>query len=261
MNTNKKELLSRIYNIAITIFTIILGILFISFTCAIYYGAKSTNRFPIYTLEIISKYWGYLVIPFILWILLIISGIVFYYLYPLNKKKYKVDEMETYFKLKNKIPVNDDNYKNQLLLINKERFLRKLIFIIISVISLLCMIFPAIYLFNFDNFSINKPEVIVKMAYNVFPWIIGSFLLFGAYLFYIRISIKKELVLIKEILKTYKGPFTSINKKDHSLAINITRISVLTIGVIFLIIGIINGGPNEVLDKAIQICMECIGIA
>ena len=28
-----------------------------------------------------------------------------------------------------------------------------------------------------------------------------------------------------------------------------------------MIIGIINKGPLDVLDKAIQICMECIGIA
>lgn len=261
MNANKKELLIKIYNIVITIFTIILGVLFISFTCAIYYGAKATNRFPIYTSEIINKYWGYLIIPFILWVSLIISGIIFYYLYPLDKKKYKVDEMETYFKLKHKIPVNNDNYKEQLTIINKERYFRKLLFTIISIISLLCMIFPAIYLFNFDNFSINKPEVIIKMAYNVFPWIIGVFLMYGAYLFYISISIKKELSLIREILKTYKGPFTSKEKKDYSLMINIARISVLTIGTIFLIVGIVNGGPKEVLGKAIQICMECIGIA
>ena len=260
MDAKKKELLNKIYNYAITIFSIVLGILFISFTCAIYYGAKKNGSFQIYTPEIISKYWGYLLIPFILWVLLIIFGVVFYYLYPLNKNKYKVDEMETYFKLKNRIPVNDDNYSDQLIIINKERKNRKLVFIVISIISLLCMIFPAIYLFNYDNFSINKPEVIIKMAFNVFPWIIGVFLMYGAYLFYISISIKKELKLIREILKTYKGNGLSKVKKDYSVAINVTRISILVIGLTFLIIGIVNGGPMEVFDKAVQICMECIGI-
>ena len=85
--------------------------------------------------------------------------------------------------------------------------------------------------------------------------------MYGAYLFYISISIKKELKLIREILKTYKGNGLSKVKKDYSVAINVTRISVLVIGLTFLIIGIVNGGPMEVFDKAIQICMECIGIA
>jgi len=260
MNINKKELINKIYNIIFTIFTIILGFLFILFTCTIYYSAKNSGSYQIYNVEIISKYWGYLIIPVILWILLIIFGIVFYFIFPLKKKINKPDEIETYYKLKKRIPLNDEKYLEQLNLINKERKIRSIVFIGISLVCLLFMILPAKYLFNFDNFSSNKPIEAINMATNVFPWIIGAFILFAAYLFYFSISIKKELSIIREILKTYKGKPVN-NKKDYSLITNITRIGILVVGITFLIIGIVNGGPSEVLDKAIKICMECIGIA
>ncbi|MEG2782689.1 MAG: CD1871A family CXXC motif-containing protein [Lachnospiraceae bacterium] len=31
-------------------------------------------------------------------------------------------------------------------------------------------------------------------------------------------------------------------------------------GIVFCIIGVIRGEPNTVLQKAINVCMECIGI-
>lgn len=265
MNTYKNEIIAKIYKISFIVLTAILGVLFILFANTIYFKGKeikeSNPLYQIYNTEIIGKYFGYLLIPFILWILLIILGIIFSYFYPFNKKKkYKVDELETYYKLKKRIPLVDENHTKQLDIIKKERKLRMISFIVVSIFSLLFMILPARYLFNPNNFVNNKPIEAINLAINVFPWIIGTFILFIAYLIHYTHSIKKELVIIKEILKTYKEkPIES--KKDYTLVTNITRISVILVGVVFVLIGVINGGPKEVLDKAIAICMECIGCA
>ena len=50
-----------------------------------------------------------------------------------------------------------------------------------------------------------------------------------------------------------------INQK-RNLVLNIVRISVLVVAVTFIIHGITNGGAYDVLQKAINICTECIGL-
>ena len=46
---------------------------------------------------------------------------------------------------------------------------------------------------------------------------------------------------------------------DH-IKINIIRIILLLIAVTFIIIGLVQGGYMDVMNKAIRICFECIGI-
>ncbi len=38
------------------------------------------------------------------------------------------------------------------------------------------------------------------------------------------------------------------------------RVSLIALGVVFVIAGVMNGGFNATLNKAIRICLECIGI-
>ncbi len=40
----------------------------------------------------------------------------------------------------------------------------------------------------------------------------------------------------------------------------VTRMAVLTLGIAFVILGVMNGGMGDVLEKAIRICTECIGL-
>ena len=49
-------------------------------------------------------------------------------------------------------------------------------------------------------------------------------------------------------------------RKYFSKAVNIARVTVLCLGVLFIILGVMNGGSRDVLVKAINICTECIGL-
>ena len=40
----------------------------------------------------------------------------------------------------------------------------------------------------------------------------------------------------------------------------ITRIALGVIGVVFVVFGIFNGGMADVLEKAVKICTQCIGL-
>ena len=43
-------------------------------------------------------------------------------------------------------------------------------------------------------------------------------------------------------------------------SLGIVRITILCLGVLFIILGVMNGGSRDVLVKAINICTECIGL-
>ena len=51
------------------------------------------------------------------------------------------------------------------------------------------------------------------------------------------------------------------NEKNKNKAINIARVSILALSVLLIVVGIFNGGAEDVLQKAINICTECIGLA
>lgn len=38
------------------------------------------------------------------------------------------------------------------------------------------------------------------------------------------------------------------------------RGGLIALGIVFVVAGILNGGFNDTLNKAIRICLECIGI-
>ncbi|MBR5602167.1 MAG: thioredoxin [Clostridia bacterium] len=43
-------------------------------------------------------------------------------------------------------------------------------------------------------------------------------------------------------------------------AIIVVRVALILVAVLMIVFGIFNGGMNDVLQKAIMICTECIGL-
>ena len=268
---NKNNLINVIYKIVISTLSVILGAMMILFTFSIYFKGKSIIEYDdplyqIYNVAIISKYLKLLLIPFILWVIAIVVSVILSYVYPYKEKeKNKQDVFISYELLKNKIPSNNLN-SNDVLAIYNERRNRKIGFVIVSIISLLLTIFPARYLFTFSNFTasnISSKDEAIKMAVNVFPFVIGAFIICSGYIFYVTQSIKKEINMIQVFLKENKNLKIYENKlkENNYKYINIARICIGVISIVFIIIGICNGDVDSVLKKAINICTECIGLA
>ena len=66
---------------------------------------------------------------------------------------------------------------------------------------------------------------------------------------------------------SYGNPWRNTGKTSryqprqlNGKAVIIARLAVLSLGVLFIILGLINGGSRDVLVKAINICTECIGL-
>jgi len=49
-------------------------------------------------------------------------------------------------------------------------------------------------------------------------------------------------------------------REQMGKSLGAVRITILCLGVLFIILGVMNGGSRDVLVKAINICTECIGL-
>ena len=87
-------------------------------------------------------------------------------------------------------------------------------------------------------------------------------------------SVKREIELLRQAMKNTTAKnntadeenksFLSkindfVNNNEKSLVLGV-RIALIGCAVGFIVAGIINGGMNDVLKKAVKICTECIGL-
>ena len=81
-------------------------------------------------------------------------------------------------------------------------------------------------------------------------------------LYYVEGLAEKELALLKSSIKEHGAPTLAV-KSQQTKAIDstlIARYAILAASVVFIVIGIFNGGMADVLGKAVRICTECIGL-
>ena len=151
----------------------------------------------------------------------------------------------------------------------KERRVRRITGISASVLSAGAMVPAFVWCCNMDHFSINwLSEDIKTAALFVIPCaavalgvLVGSTLLRQA-------SILRETALVKAAMAERKGKTSLVQREmaeEKDLLSNPrilwgVRIAVLAVGILFVVLGVINGGMDDVLGKAIRICTECIGL-
>lgn len=249
---NKK--LDILFLIIVSVQTILMGILFIVQVLRIYLGNnKKFNR------EICGEYILQILPVIIIWIIII----AFNYIYFRSKKNINKDSAKIPFSAKLKIfeymcPENNN------MELQSEKKKRLIAFIINICIIIVCCIMGLCYLLNDEHFIPNDKAVIkdtVQMTLHLLPWGIISLISSVLYCLYVEYSSRKSIEYIKQIIKENGRSEKIINdSKRKNLAINITRVSIICIAVAFIVIGIINGGATDVLQKAIEICTECIGL-
>ncbi|MBQ7346170.1 MAG: hypothetical protein IJW45_08960 [Oscillospiraceae bacterium] len=141
----------------------------------------------------------------------------------------------------------------------KERRLSKCICCILFV---LLMIMPSLYFMDTDHFSVAdlNEDVIRALIYSLVPAIFGLILSYFCKLF-CQQSIRQEIDIWKEAIKegcVSPTPQTSASVPDRRIFYARTIIGIIAL--VFIIVGVFNGGAMDVLLKAIAICTECIGL-
>ncbi len=267
----KSEKIRLYYGIFLGVLTVVIGALFI-FSAADIYFSGPDGAGKNYTREVVGAKLRVLLIPVCLWIAAIIAGFVLSVVYPQKKRTLvRRTARESLLRLSRRLPAEGDPVcfaKYQ-----KAERIRLIVYLVCAAVCLLAAVMCGVYLFQTAHFPAdNLNAEVLKMLANVLPWVAVAFAACIGACVYNQISAKKELPVIKQLIASGKGaPLASpsqfeakksaalkfLDSKYAKLGI---RLAVCALGVTFVLVGIFNGDAQDVLQKAINICTECIGL-
>lgn len=260
-----------VYSIIFSLMTATVAALFIYEVCDIYFGSGGGKPF---TREIVYNRLGYIAAPFWIWVAMIIIGVVIWEVFPpQGKKKYGQDVRYSLYRLRKKLPVKaEGGLQEEAAQVAKyERILK----IVWGVAAVGCAIFAVaglVYMLDFSHFRGPDPTEDIKTAViKICPYVICAFALCIGAVIYEGWGAKKELPHIKKLVALGKKDDKSLGRLQRAYYSAVVALEsdkyiwtmrgvLLAVGVLFVILGISNGGAGDVLLKAVNICTECIGL-
>lgn len=260
---NKNRIIDRIFLIIMSIQTVLMGIAFSVQAIRIYKANPGNDP---YTREIVWEHIKQISIILILWVLLIIACFIYFKIrnsYKENDKS-KITNMA---KLKTLLKIapefNNPELENDYKIIKLEEKKRIIAWCVNIVILIVCSIMGLCYILNKKHFIAegNNNEQILDMVTYLAPWVIISFITSLICVLMEEFGAIKSIDALKRIIKVDgKVSFKYDTNKNYNLSINITRGILIVASIVMIIVGINNGGTEDVLQKAINICTECIGL-
>lgn len=276
MAENKGKKIRFIYGIGLAALTVIVGALFILQVCSIY---SSSPESP-YTVESISAHFNQIAIPVWLWVAAVVGNIVLSFVFPEEEEapKAEVGIEVKLNRLRKRLPENAVGVSA----INAKRRSR-----VWAAIACGAFVAAAIALCLFHLLNENYTPMIGEDFFpggraladrlvRSVPWIIDGFLLCIVVTEFFEKSQEEELALTKTAIaesakqgikatagKTQekKGFFRAIGAFFESEQVtSVLRILFAVAGIALVVVGIFNGGMHDMLQKAINICTQCIGL-
>ena len=252
MKSNK---LSKIFLLLTSFQTILLGSLFIMQLLRIYFGNEKD-----FTREICGQYILEILPVIILWIILVIGSFIYFNITDFKYKNIsKISYVTRSANLMRVCPeITDETIKYDLRKLNKKNLYASIILLIIVVLS---AIMGLCYLLNIKHFDPTGDlfKRAVKMSIHLMPWVVISFGAFIGYVFYIELNAKKTTQILLDVIRI-NGKQQREEKQSNNRTTLIIQFCTLVIAITLIVIGIANGGAEDVLQKAINICTECIGL-
>lgn len=269
MSEQAKRRLHLIYSCVLGALLLTVGILFIVSCIGIY---NSGDR-P-FTRESVSAAFSKIAVPVYITLLGAVGGIIIKIFLPLNpKKKNKAITSLTLKRLEERYPISECSPRLARI-IKGERLTRRLTVAGGVLMLALSLIYPLIYIFTPNRFPADNAngeiaDAVIMILIYLIPLTI--YLVFAVFL--TKNSMNYEIAKIKELKEpgvSKKGAKCTEEKKQpraltfinsHKKIIFVClKCLVLILGATFVILGVTNGGMNDVLQKAVRICTECIGL-
>ncbi len=266
MNENKTRLFHLIYACAVGVLVIALGVLFITSCIGIY---RSGER-P-FTRESVGDALTKIAIPSAITVLAIIGGAVVNLLIPEKAKKGGRPTPSMLLSNLRKRVRYDSLTESEDAELKYERRLRLILHIGGLVILLISVVYPLVYLFTPDRFGVatTANADIAAAAIAILIFLLPAAVYAIIVSFIMDKSRAREASAIKLIiarqrgegaLKSAEAMSESFLKKYGTVITNCIRGAVIVVGILFVVLGINNGGMADVLGKAVRICTECIGL-
>lgn len=264
----RSEKFRLIYSIFLGVFTVAVGIAIICVTADIYYSGKGTE--VIYSRAIVGERLTALAIPLVFLIAAVIFGAIF----PLYKVKASRPPENTLKKLAARIPQSGDgeDFSVAKAAYKKANTIRLVAWLVALAVVLASAIAVLCYIVNTAHFkSEDMTADIFAMTANILPWLAAAFAASIAAAVVSHVFANKQISAAKTMIKN--GDKASVAQKTEPAFISTikniiakpaflwaVRGAVFVLAVVFIIVGIVNGGAKDVLVKAINICTECIGL-
>ena len=266
----KSAKIRLIYSIFLGIFTVAVGIAIICVAADIYYSGKDTG--VIYSRAIVGERLTALAIPLIFLIAAIILGAVF----PLYKVKASRQPEDALKKLQSRIPQSGEGDSVEFTAAQnaykKATIIRLVAWLVALAVALAGAIATLCYLLDTAQFSGKDVNgEVFKLVKNILPWLCVAFAATIGATVTSGIFANKQVAAAKTMIKN--GDKSTVAQKVEPKFITViksiiakpafvwaVRGCVFVLAVVFIVLGIVNGGANDVLVKAINICTECIGL-
>lgn len=273
MTERKKKIIHMLYGIYVAVF-VINAALHLIFACyGIYCGGLGE-----FSRETVAAQFSKIAIPVYTALALIIGGIILSIALPCSgepvrlfgkRKKITRDYRIMRDALANKIDVMECNdvLRDEIL---RERKIRKIRTYSCAGICAVATVPVLINICNPNNYSNTEITESIKSAViSVLAWCVTSLVFCLACNIVNWESLKRECELLKagrsdgkrhcrrRLSTSSADPY---REKKQKIILWSIRGGVLAVAVVFIIIGVFNGGMGDVLAKAIRICTECIGL-
>ena len=251
MTQDKIKRIHRWYGWVLAAVLAALGVLFILSCLNIYTSGPRP-----YSAEAIALRFQRIAIPVFIAVAGVIGGIALNILLPLEQRRSKVisSPQDIMLRLRRKADIPP---------VKKEIRLRKALRIGTALCFTALMVYPLVYFLTPENFSVSElnADIIRAVLVALIPAAIGLALCWICRTL-VNSSFQREAAAYKQALaEGHRAASAAIPSKECSCKlIRAVRITVIVCAFIFIILGIFNGGAEDVLKKAIAICTECIGL-
>lgn len=253
MTQDKIKRIHRWYGWILAAVLAALGVLFILSCLDIYTSGPRP-----YSAEAIALRFRRIAIPVFITIAGIIGGIALNLLLPLEQGRSKglstPKDLMLRLQCKADIPP-----------VQKELRLRKALRTGTALCFAALMIYPVVYFLTPGHFSVSElnSDVVRAVLIALLPAAMGLTLCWFCRTL-VNSSFRREAAIYKQALAEghQASASTTVDQspKCNCGLIRAIRISMVVLACIFIILGIFNGGAEDVLKKAIAICTECIGL-
>ena len=272
LNDKVKSRVYLIYGITLSVMLVVLGVLFICSCYSIYKSGSSP-----FTRESIGEAFSRIAIPTYLTVAVVIGGGVLSIVMP--KEEAGLVGLRSSRTVLSKLSekLNFDKLDAELKAkIEKERRLRHVLDNINVALLTFSAIAPLFYVLNPANFPAVSGEFNAEISHGMLVYLAFLAPLAIYEIVYVVLfdrSCKREAELCKagikaagvanfehethDCLMCRATSYLKKNKKPILLGI---RIALVCYALIFIALGIANGGMADVLNKAVNICTECIGL-
>ena len=261
MNEKTKRMIHTVYGAVSSLLIVLVGVC-LAVSCVTIYKSGASP----FTRVSIAEQFSKIAVPVWICVTAVIGGIVLMLALPTEGGKLRgcVDRKKTLAKLRDRIDfsVCAPVVKRRL---KQERIIRIGLRIEGTLLSLAAAM-PALgYLLNFKHFTVeNLNGDVLAGVLSVVPFVIVATgcgfmtVLLDAESVNFELSFVKKVIAAGAVRKTVGDPESTV--ADRGRALLIARVVVIAVALIFIAVGIFNGGMRDVLGKAIKICTECIGL-